>query len=61
MYKSMYNLEFLCHYLEIHLNSISNDLTNPVNSQSGNNIEILSADVPQITRVRGSFYKDKFG
>lgn len=38
-------------------NSISNDLTNPVNSQSGNNIEILSADVPQITRVEKAFIK----
>ena len=38
-------------------NSISNDLTNPVNSQSGNNIEILSADVPEITRVEKEFIK----
>lgn len=53
----MYIIGVFMSLLRNSFNSISNDLTNPVNSQSGNNIEILSADVPQITRVEKAFIK----
>ena len=36
-------------------NPISNDLTNPVNSQSGNNIQLLSADLSRLTSVEKDF------